>query len=91
MVSASGGGRAITTLNAAAKESAHRLPRFLSDGRQFLYYIVSADSNRAPRSSTAHLMPAAELWEDNRCGAPSEADHWLACADQAQGPENCVH
>jgi Tol biopolymer transport system component/DNA-binding winged helix-turn-helix (wHTH) protein len=47
-VDASGGPvRAITTLDAAAKESAHRLPRFLPDGRHFLDYIDSADSNRA--------------------------------------------
>ncbi|MGE0444037.1 MAG: hypothetical protein AB7P99_02315, partial [Vicinamibacterales bacterium] len=39
--------RAVTTLDAAGRESGHRLPRFLPDGRRFLYSIVSADPARA--------------------------------------------
>lgn len=42
-----GNARTVTTLDASAKDSAHRLPRFLPDGRHFLYFIVSADANRS--------------------------------------------
>lgn len=47
-VSAAGGPvTTVTMLDAGARESAHRLPRFLPDGRHFLYYIVSAETDRS--------------------------------------------
>ena len=43
------GGRitAVTELDASRRERGHRWPSFLPDGRQFLYTVVSSDSDRA--------------------------------------------
>jgi DNA-binding winged helix-turn-helix (wHTH) protein/Tol biopolymer transport system component len=43
------GGRitSVTTLDATRRERGHRWPSFLPDGRQFLYTVVSNDSERA--------------------------------------------
>lgn len=48
VVPANGGEpRAVTTLNTATGDVAHRWPHFLPDGRHFLYSVVSRNANRS--------------------------------------------
>lgn len=82
-VPASGGDvRPVTELDASARESAHRWPQLLPDGRTFLFSIYSEDAERTGTyvSSLDSSTPVRLVAEPGGISAPS--GHLLFIRDQ---------